>query len=55
VLIALLPLPWGISLWRRVAKGQGRELNPLLPATARLLLVTSGLLALGITLGGGGS
>jgi len=55
VLIALLPLPWGVALWRRVASSEGRALNPLLPATARLLLLTSALLAVGIVLGGSGS
>jgi len=48
VTLAVLPLPWGVQLVRRMARTEGRALNPLLPATARLLLAVSALLALGI-------
>lgn len=51
---ALLPLvtfPVAFRLMRRVRAGQGRELNPLLGATARLLLLFAILFALGIALG----
>ncbi|MEZ4222688.1 MAG: 1,4-dihydroxy-2-naphthoate polyprenyltransferase [Polyangiaceae bacterium] len=47
VLIALLPLPLALRLCQRMSRSEGRELNPLLPATAKLLLLTSALLALG--------
>jgi 1,4-dihydroxy-2-naphthoate octaprenyltransferase len=47
VLLALAPLPWAILLARRLAHGQGAALNPVLASTAKLLLSTSGLLALG--------
>lgn len=48
VLAPWLTLPWAVRLWQRVRASEGRELNPLLPATARLLLVVSALLAAGI-------
>jgi 1,4-dihydroxy-2-naphthoate polyprenyltransferase len=51
--LALLPLasaPLGVALYRRVAREQGRALNPLLGKTARLLLVFALLFALGIAL-----
>jgi 1,4-dihydroxy-2-naphthoate polyprenyltransferase len=51
VLLALLPLPLAVGLVRRVARLEGRDLNPLLPATARLLLFESACLALGFALG----
>jgi 1,4-dihydroxy-2-naphthoate octaprenyltransferase len=51
VFLALLPLPLGVALCRRVARSEGRALNPLLPATARLLLIQSALLAAGIAWG----
>ncbi len=52
VLLSLLPLPFALGLCRKLAKTEGRDLNPLLPATARLLLATSALLAAGIAWGG---
>jgi 1,4-dihydroxy-2-naphthoate octaprenyltransferase len=52
VLLSLATAPWGVQLARRVARAEGRALNPLLPATAGLLLVQSALLALGILLAG---
>lgn len=48
VLLSWLSLPWAIWLCRAFAKRHGRELGPLLPATARLLLAHSALFALGI-------
>ena len=48
--LPLVTAPWGIALVRGVWRRDGRALNPLLPATARLLLVTSFLLAAGIAL-----
>jgi len=48
--LPLLGAPWGAALVRAVWRLDGRALNPLLPATARLLLVTSLLLAAGIAL-----
>jgi len=48
VLGTWLTLPWAIGLTRRVTRSEGRALNPLLPATARLLLAVSALLAAGI-------
>jgi 1,4-dihydroxy-2-naphthoate octaprenyltransferase len=52
VLLGLAPLPLGVALAKRVARSEGRALNPLLPATARLLLLESACLALGFVLGG---
>ncbi len=51
VFATLLPLPLGVMLCRRVAGSEGALLNPLLPATARLLLIHSALLAAGIAWG----
>ena len=51
VLVALVPLPWGVALARKVASKEGRELNPLLPATAKLLFAVSACLALGLAWG----
>lgn len=48
VLAPWLTLPWAVWLCVRVTRAEGRALNPLLPATARLLLVVSALLAIGI-------
>lgn len=52
VLAALLPLPLGIVLWRRLARLRGPALNPVLAGSAKLLLLTSALLALGFAIGG---
>lgn len=43
------PMAWLLS--RQVARCQGRELNPVLVGTARLLVVFGALLALGLVLG----
>jgi 1,4-dihydroxy-2-naphthoate polyprenyltransferase len=43
------PMAWLLS--RQVARRQGRELNPVLVGTARLLMVFGALLALGLVLG----
>ena len=48
--LPLLTLPWGLLLARAVWRRDGRELNACLPATARLLLATSLLWAVGIAL-----
>lgn len=50
VLASFLTLPWAVALCARVARSEGRALNPLLPATARLLFAQSALSALGIAL-----
>ncbi|MBI3201630.1 MAG: 1,4-dihydroxy-2-naphthoate polyprenyltransferase [Myxococcales bacterium] len=50
VLVTWLTLPWAARLLGRVSRAEGRALNPLLPATARLLLAVSALLAFGIAL-----
>lgn len=47
-LVTWLTLPFALVLCRRVARSEGRALNPLLPATAKLLFVVSALLALGL-------
>jgi len=55
--LSLLPLasiPLAVSLYRSVAREQGRALNPLLGKTARLLLVFAVLFALGIALDASG-
>jgi 1,4-dihydroxy-2-naphthoate octaprenyltransferase len=49
-LLALGTLPWGIRLALSVARSDGRALNPLLGAAARLLLAHAALLALGLWL-----
>lgn len=49
-LLAVLSLPLGISLIRQVARTEGRALNPLLGATARLLLIQGLLLSVGLVL-----
>jgi 1,4-dihydroxy-2-naphthoate polyprenyltransferase len=51
VLGALLPLPFGIVLWRRLARLRGPALNPVLAGSAKLLLLTSALLAFGFAIG----
>lgn len=51
VLGALLPLPFGIVLWRRLTRLRGPALNPVLAGSAKLLLVTSALLAFGFAIG----
>ena len=48
--LPLLTVPWGVALARAVWRRDGRALNPCLPATARLLLATSLLWAIGIAL-----
>lgn len=48
--LPLLAAPWGLLLAQAVWRRDGRALNPCLPATARLLLVTSLLWAIGIAL-----
>lgn len=53
---AWLLLPWVTAAWAvqlaiRVADAEGRALNPLLGATAKLLLAFSLLLALGVVIG----
>jgi 1,4-dihydroxy-2-naphthoate octaprenyltransferase len=48
--LPLLTVPWGAGLARAVWRRDGRALNRYLPATARLLLVTSLLWAVGIAL-----
>jgi len=47
-LLPLLTAPWAVALARRVARVEGAALNPLLGATARLLLAFAALLALGL-------
>jgi 1,4-dihydroxy-2-naphthoate octaprenyltransferase len=49
-LLALASLPLALPLVRAVAATDGRALNPLLGATARLTVVHSALLALGLAL-----
>jgi 1,4-dihydroxy-2-naphthoate octaprenyltransferase len=49
-LVTLLTVPWAIVLVRRIATTEPRRLDPLLGATARLLLVHGALFALGIAL-----
>ncbi len=50
LLLPLLTLPHAIGLARKVARQEGAALNPLLGATARLLLLYSLLLAFGLWL-----
>jgi 1,4-dihydroxy-2-naphthoate octaprenyltransferase len=47
VLLPLLTLPWALALVRRVAREQGRALNEVLAATARLELAFALLFAAG--------
>jgi 1,4-dihydroxy-2-naphthoate octaprenyltransferase len=47
VLLAVLPLPMGIRLWRQLSKLSGTALNPILAGSAKLLLLESALLAVG--------
>src|SRR5262249_2289440 len=49
-LLALVTAPLAVRLVRAVAGTDGRALNPLLGATARLTLLHSALLALGVAL-----
>ena len=49
-LFPLLSLPWAVLGTRRVLKAQGRELNPELGATAKLGLLYSVLLSVGVVL-----
>jgi 1,4-dihydroxy-2-naphthoate polyprenyltransferase len=52
VLIALLPLPLGLRLWRTlVVSRDGPTLNDTLAGTAKLMLATSLLLAVGFVVG----
>ncbi|MBI5515647.1 MAG: 1,4-dihydroxy-2-naphthoate polyprenyltransferase [Deltaproteobacteria bacterium] len=48
VLLPWLTAPWALALARGVARAEGRALNPLLGATARLLLVFGALFAAGL-------
>lgn len=50
VLLPLATAPWAVFLARRVATRDGRELNPLLASTAKLLFAFGLLFALGIAL-----
>jgi len=52
VLLPLLSLPLAIKTERAVSATEGRELNPLLAATAKLLAVFGLLFALGLSLRG---
>ena len=54
VLLPLLSLPVGAGLLRRLQREEGRALNPLLAASAKLLLLHGALFALGVALAGGG-
>jgi 1,4-dihydroxy-2-naphthoate octaprenyltransferase len=49
VLLPWLTAPWALSLARAVGRAEGRALNPLLGATARLLLAYGALFAAGLT------
>jgi 1,4-dihydroxy-2-naphthoate octaprenyltransferase len=51
MLLPLCTLPFGVALVRTVARTRGRELNPLLGATARLSMIHGLLLAAGLVLG----
>ena len=50
VLLPLLTLPVGLGLLKRVATTEGAALNPVLGQTARLLLLYSALMAVGLVL-----
>ena len=50
VLLPLLTLPVGLGLLKRVAATEGAALNPVLGQTARLLLLYSALMAVGLVL-----
>jgi 1,4-dihydroxy-2-naphthoate octaprenyltransferase len=50
LVLPLVTLPWGVALIRAVWRLDGAALNPILPATARLLLAWSLLWAIGIAL-----
>lgn len=52
LLLPLATVPWAALLFRRLTRTDGAALNPLLPATARLLLVTSLLLAAAVGIAG---
>jgi 1,4-dihydroxy-2-naphthoate polyprenyltransferase len=52
VLLPLLSLPWAVALVRRVATTDGAALNPLLGATARLLVLFGLPFSVGIAVGG---
>lgn len=54
VLLPWWTLPLAVALYRRVAGGDGRALNPLLGATARLLLLFALSFAAGLVLGAPG-
>lgn len=51
ILLPLVTAPVALVLTRRVATREGRELNPLLAGTAKLLLVHGLLFAIGLALG----
>ncbi len=53
ILLPLLTLPWAFALGRRILRLEGRELNPSLGSTARLLLAHGLLFSLGLALSGG--
>jgi 1,4-dihydroxy-2-naphthoate octaprenyltransferase len=55
VLLTLLSLPLALKTERAVTATEGRALNPLLAATAKLLAVFGALFALGLSLRGIGS
>jgi 1,4-dihydroxy-2-naphthoate octaprenyltransferase len=48
VLLPFATLPWALWLLRQVAVRRGRDLNPMLKATALLLLVHAGLFSVGL-------
>jgi 1,4-dihydroxy-2-naphthoate octaprenyltransferase len=50
VLLPLVSLPLALKTERAVATTEGRALNPLLAATAKLLLIFGVLLAVGLSL-----
>ena len=52
LLLPLATVPWAAVLVRRLGRADGAALNPLLPRTARLLLVTSLLWAAAIGIAG---
>ncbi len=52
VLLPLVTTPWALWLLRQVASRRGRALNPMLKATALLLLVHAGLFTIGLAASG---
>ena len=51
VLLPLLTLPLAARLLNRLAIGRGRELNPVLEGTAKLMVLHGVLFAVGIAVG----